>query len=299
MTRRAHESDGITRLRRALLFMPGDNRRMIEKASTLAVDGIIADLEDGVARDRKQMARETTVQAFQSLDFGYRERIIRLNPVRSEHFELDLEWALRAQPDALMLPKVDGRAEIEEVVQRLGNAEAEVGFIELIAIVESARGVLELASLAAFGRPLTALAIGAEDLAGDIGATRTRSGREVLYARSALVIAASAYRLQAIDTVYTDLADGEGLKNEATEARQMGYDGKLAIHPSQVGPIQRSFLPSQEEIDRAERLVGEFEQQQADGVGAFRFEGKMVDMPMVRSARRLLALARLANQRDL
>jgi citrate lyase beta subunit len=152
---------------------------------------------------------------------------------------------------------------------------------------------MNLKEIAKASRRLVALVFGAEDLAGDIGAQRTRAGWEVFYARSAVVTAAAAYGLQALDMVYTDLNDLEGLEAESLLARQLGFDGKTAIHPNQIEIINRVFSPSPEEIERARRIVEANAAHQATGVGAFELDGRMVDMPVVRAAEGVLAKARL------
>ena len=170
------------------------------------------------------------------------------------------------------------------------------GRIRILAIIESALGIVNLASIAASDPRLDALLFGAEDLCGDMGAVRTREGREVAFARSAVAIHAAARRLQAIDTPFVDLRDLEGLVAETREALTLGYTGKLAIHPRQVAPIQETLTPRPEEIDEARRLIDEHERQQEKGAGVFVLEGRMVDMPMVRAARAVLARAGAATE---
>jgi citrate lyase beta subunit len=170
-----------------------------------------------------------------------------------------------------------------------------VGGIRLLAVIETARGVMKLDEVASADERLDALAFGSEDFAGDIGATRTRDGWEIFYARSAVVTAAAAYGLQALDTVFVDLNDLDGLRAEAQFALRLGYTGKLAIHPKQVAVINEVFTPSAEEVARAQRLMQVFAEQQQQGAGAFAFEGKMVDMPIVRAAQRVLQRAGLAD----
>lgn len=284
--------------RRALLFMPGDSLRKISKAAQMDVDSIVMDLEDGVALSQKQEARRTVVEALGSLDFGRSERLVRLNPPGSDLFADDLRTTIEARPDGYVLPKVESSAQVRAVDRLLGELEQEQGWplqsIRLLAIIETARGVLNASDIARSGQRLDALAFGAEDLAGDIGARRTRVGWEVFYARSAVITAAAAYGLQAIDTVFIDLNDLEGLAEECRVARELGYAGKMAIHPRQVEVINRIFTPTPEEIDKARRLVDAHAAQQAAGAGAFEFEGKMVDRPMVRAAERVLERARAA-----
>jgi citrate lyase beta subunit len=160
-------------------------------------------------------------------------------------------------------------------------------------VVETARGIMNLASIASADARLAGLIFGAEDLAGDLGATRTPDGWEVLYARSAIVVAAVANNLPSFDTVYIALTDLDGLRADSLRAAQMGFTGKLAIHPRQVAVIHEAFTPSAAEIDRAQRLIVAFEDHQRSGTGAFAFEGKMVDLPLLRAAQRTLQRAGL------
>jgi citrate lyase beta subunit len=277
------------------LFMPGDSLRKIEKATHLPTDSIIMDLEDGVALSRKADARVAVVEALRMLDFGGRERLVRINPVGSGLETADLEAVGAGQPDGLVIPKVESAAQVQWISQALASAEQAhawaPGAVRLLVIVETALGVMNVREIAAADARVDGLMFGAEDLAGDIGATRTAEGWEVFYARSAVVTAAAAYRRQAIDTVFVDLADVEGLRRESVRAMQMGYTGKMAIHPRQVEVINAAFTPSVEAVTQAQRLIEAYAQQQAAGAGAFAYEGKMVDMPLIRAAEHVLARA--------
>jgi citrate lyase beta subunit len=182
---------------------------------------------------------------------------------------------------------VESQDQIREMVRRTS-----LGPVPLLALIETARGVVNLKEIAGADPRLQGLIFGAEDLAGDMGAVRTREGWESFWARGAVVTVAAAFSLQAIDTVFIDLGDEEGLRKDAALACQMGYSGKLAIHPKQVPVIAAAFTPSDEEIARARRLMELHARHQASGTGAFALDGKMVDWPMVRAAERLLARAR-------
>jgi citrate lyase beta subunit len=287
-----------THVRRALLFMPGDSRSKIEKGIALGVDSIIMDLEDGVALNNKPAARETIAAALQELDFGRSERLVRINPVGGGWYIDDLEATVAAHPDGYIIPKVESAEQINLVSTLLSKAEARHGWddhsIILIAIIETARGIVNLREITESDSRLAALAFGAEDLAGDMGAIRTAEGWEGFYARSAVALHAKAYGLGAIDTPFIHLDDEEGLIRETRMALQMGYTGKLAIHPKQIAPIHEIFTPTEAEIRTAKRLIDAHEAQQAAGVGAFQLDGKMVDMPMIRAAQAVLARARAA-----
>jgi citrate lyase beta subunit len=286
--------------RRALLFMPGDDRRKIEKGAAVGVDSIIMDLEDGVALNNKAAARETIATALREVNFGRAETLVRLNPVdENALFQDDLKITIDAHPDGFMLPKVETAEQIQQIDGFISEAEARNGWesngIILIALVETALGIVNLREIATASPRLRALAFGAEDLAGDMGAIRTPEGREGFYAKSALVLYAKAAGLQAIDTPFVDLrADDSHLISEAEQALQMGYTGKLSIHPRHVSIIQQVFTPTAAQIDRARRLIEAHDEHQANAKGVFVFEGKMVDMPMIRSAQTILSRARSA-----
>lgn len=286
------------RVRRALLFMPGDSRPKIEKGAALGVDSIIMDLEDGVALKQKSAARETINAALREVAFGRAEKLVRINPVGGEFYADDLMATIAAHPDGYVLPKVESASQVALVSEWLTTAEAEFGFgqgsIPLLAIIETARGVVNLREIAAADPRLTALIFGAEDFAGDVGAVRTVDGHEIAYAQGAVVTHAKAFGLQAIDTVYLRLDDADGLSRATRRALEMGYTGKLAIHPRQVAPIQDVFTPTHDEISAAQRLIAAHEAHQAAGTGAFQWEGKMVDMPIIRAAQAVVARAHAA-----
>lgn len=286
--------------RRALLFMPGDSLRKIEKAATLNVDAVIMDLEDGVAMSRKDEARQIVFRALQEVDFGRTERMVRINPVGSGLESDDLNLTLPGKPEGYVLPKVENARQVQRISAEIAYIERREGWekntIRLLAIIETALGVANVREIAGSDARLDALIFGAEDLAGSIGATRTREGWEVFYARSAVVIHAVAFNLQPIDTVFVDLNDLEGLANEAAQAAQMGYTGKLAIHPQQIEPITQVFTPTDEAIAHAQRLIEAYQAHQSGGIGAFVLDGKMVDAPMVRAAQHVLARARAAGK---
>ncbi len=288
------------RARRALLYMPGDDLRKIRKATTLDVDCVCLDLEDGVAANRKAEARATLAAALRELDFGRAERLARINPLGSGLEAEDLAAALAGRPDGIVIPKVEAAEPVRWASEQIEAVERTngwpVGAIHLIVLVETARGIVNLPQIAAAGERLQALIFGAEDLAGDIGAQRTPAAWEVFYARSAVVTHAAAYGLQAIDMVYVDFRDRAGLANEATRGAQLGYTGKQVIHPDQVEPVQTAFTPDAAAIAYALRVAEAARQRQAEGIGAFALDGKMIDAPAVKAAERVLARARAAGK---
>ncbi len=286
--------------RRALLYMPGDDRRKIEKATTLGVDCVCMDMEDGVAITHKAEARAVIAQAMKDLDFGKSERCIRINSVGSGFEKYDLAAAVATNPDAVVVPKIETAQQLRSISEYIEMYELaskmEIGTIRMLVGVETARGVLNLKEISEADRRLEAIIFGAEDYAASIGATRTKESTEVLYARSAVVMACAANELQAIDMVYIDFRDAEGLRAEADQGSQLGFSGKQIIHPNQVGPVQEAFTPSSEAIEYAQRVVATFAASQKEGRGAFALDGKMIDMPLLKNAQKVLERARAAGK---
>ena len=276
------------RARRALLYMPGDDERKARKATTLDADCVCLDMEDGVALNRKDEARALIPRMLRELDFGRAERLARINPVGSGMEADDLRAALEGRPDGVVIPKVETGDAIRWASAQIADAERKnnwpVGGIILITLVETALGIVNLRDIASSDPRLQALIFGAEDLAGDIGAVRTREAWEVFYARSAVVTHAAAFGLQAIDMVYIDYKDTEGLKIEAQAAVRMGYAGKQVIHPNQIAPTQATFTPDDAAIHHALRIMDAMRAHQEAGKGAFSLDGKMIDMPLVKAA---------------
>jgi citrate lyase beta subunit len=280
--------------------MPGDDRRKIEKATTLGVDCICMDMEDGVAITRKAEARAVTAQAMKELDFGSAERCIRINSFGSGFEKFDLAAAVATNPDAIVVPKVETAEQVRSISEYIEmyelSSKMDLGSIRMLVGVETAKGILNLGEIAASDRRLEAIIFGAEDFAASVGATRTREATEVLYARSAVVTACAAHELQAIDMVYIDFRDTEGLRAEAQQGARLGFSGKQIIHPNQVEPVQAAFTPSDDAIEYAQRVVRAFSASQKEGKGAFALDGKMIDMPLLKNAQKVLDRARAAGK---
>jgi citrate lyase beta subunit len=278
--------------------MPGDDLHKIEKGAVSGVDSVIMDLEDGVAHSRKDAARHTIVEALNSLDFGRTEKLIRINPVSDPQFQTDLNATAGVRPDGYLIPKVEAADQVRYVSQWLDTVERghgwPIGTIRLLALVESAAGIVAVRDIATADRRLDALVFGAEDYAGSVGATRTTEGLEVLWARSEVVAHSAAAGLQAIDTPFVNLQDVDGLVRDATFAAQLGFTGKLAIHPKQIEPLNRAFNPSEAAIAYAQQVLTAFDEQQRHGTGAFALDGKMIDEPMAKAARTVIERARAA-----
>lgn len=288
------------RVRRACLYMPGDSMKKIQKAAGLTVDCIIMDIEDGTAYSHKAAARTTILEALRTVDFGTNEKLVRTNRVGSGLTALDIIGTIEGVPDGYVIPKVETADEIKYVHYLLNDLEVAhnipIGSLSLHAIVESSKGIMNAREIAHASPRLTALQLGAEDLAGNMGLTRTKRGDEIFFARSMVVTAAAEAGLQAIDGIYAEFKDTDGAYAEAKQVAEYGFQGKMAIHPTQIEPFHRAFTPSDEEIAAALRLVEAHEAQQAEGVGAFVLDGRMIDPALVKPAEQVLAKARAAGK---
>ncbi|HLA87541.1 MAG TPA: CoA ester lyase [Anaerolineales bacterium] len=281
--------------RRALLYMPSDNWKMITKSVTLGVDSICMDMEDGTAVSRKAEARATIAKALQELDFGVSEKLARINSVDSGWEKDDIDAVLPYHPDGIVIPKVESFKHVEWASQIIETAELKYGWalnsIRILIGAETAKGILNLKEIASHPR-LDAIIFGGEDFAASIGATRTKEAIELLYARQAVVVACAANDLQAIDIVTIDYKDIEALRIESEFGARLGFSGKQIIHPAQVEPVQTAFTPNDEAIAYAKRIVETFEASQKEGKGAYSLDGKMIDMPLLKNARKVLERAK-------
>jgi citrate lyase beta subunit len=279
--------------------MPGDDWNKINKALTFGVDSICMDMEDGTALNRKSYARATIAKALQELDFGKSEKLARINSVGSGFEQDDIEMVLPCHPDGIVIPKLEALDQIQwasEIIEKVELANGwDLNSIRLLVGIETAKGIINLKEIASHPR-LDGLIFGAEDYAANIGATRSKAGWEVMYARSAVVTHAAAYSLQAIDMVFIDFRDTLNLKFEAIQGAAMGYTGKQIIHPAQVGPVQEAFTPSNDAIAYARRVVETFEAHQSAGQGAYDLDGKMIDMPLLKNAQKVLERALAAGK---
>jgi len=285
--------------RRALLYMPGDDWKKITKSLTLGVDCICMDMEDGVAVNRKAEARATIAKALQELDFGKSEKLARINSVGSGWEKDDIAAVLPHHPDGIVIPKIESLDQIKWGSEIIEAAELRYGWpinsVRMLVGVETAKGILNLREIASHPR-LDGIIFGGEDFAASVGATRSRDATELLYARQAVVVACAAFGLQAIDIVTIDFKNLEVVRAEAEFGARLGFSGKQIIHPAQVEPVQSAFTPNDEAIAYAKRIVESFEASQKEGRGAFALDGKMIDMPLLKNARKVLERARAAGR---
>lgn len=284
--------------RRSFHFVPGGNEKMMAKALTLPADALILDLEDAVTVERKAEARGVVLRWLQSLDFGPRERWVRMNPLATGFGEADLEGTLAGHPDGYVVPKPRSAADIRAIVSILDRLEAAhgtpVGSTRLLVIAtETPEGLLNIAEVAKASPRIASLSWGIEDLGAAMALPQTRDadGRYLdipRYARVMTALAAAAAEVEAVDTVYTDIPNLEGLRRECQEGVWMGFTGKISIHPTQIPVINEVFTPSKEMVTEAQELIAAFEDHRKKGSGAFAFKGQMVDMPHLARARKIV-----------
>lgn len=281
------------RLRRSRLYLPGDQPKLMINAGLHGPDGVILDLEDSVHPDEKDAARLVVRNALRCIDFKGAERMVRINQLPLG-FQ-DLKAVVPEGPDLILVPKVEHADQVREVDGRIRGirSRARDGHpIWLMPILESALGVENAFEIATAVGTVVALTIGLEDYTADLGVAKTQEGTESLYARTRLVNVARAAGIQAIDSVYGDVADIEGLKEWARRSRALGFEGMGCIHPRQIQPIHEVFAPSAEEIERALRIVAAFEEAEEKGLGVVSLGSKMIDRPVVLRAQRTVEIAR-------
>lgn len=282
-------------LQRSWMFVPGHRQRMIHKALGLDADALMLDIEDGVAPAEKEQARRLIGEAL-ARERQPREplRFVRINAIGHRRMEDDLAAVLRPGLDGLVLPKVESPAEVAAVESRAAAHEAACGArLRLLVAIESPAGLLAAPAIASCSERVAGLMFGAEDFGRELGLPASRQGeaQELLYARSALVVAAASARVQAVDGVWVDLRDPEGLERFALQSRRLGFTGMSAIHPSQVAPINAAFRPGAEEIDYARKVIAAYEEAATRGDGSVAFGGQLIDRPIIERARRTLELA--------
>ncbi|GAA3805425.1 HpcH/HpaI aldolase/citrate lyase family protein [Amycolatopsis tucumanensis] len=276
--------------RRSVLYMPGANERALEKAKTLPADALILDLEDAVAPDAKEAARERVCAAAASGDYGSREVTIRVNGLDTEWHDADLRAAAQAGPAAVVVPKVNSAAEVHNIERalELGGAPDAT---KIWAMVETPVAMLHAEEIAAASERLTVLVMGTNDLAKELHAEFVPGRAPLLGGLSLCLLAARATGKVILDGVYNDVKDLAGFEAECLQGRQFGFDGKTLIHPGQIEPCNRVFAPSEDEVAQARKIIAAFEEAKAEGRGVVTVDGRMIENLHVENAQRILALA--------
>ena len=282
---------------RSMLYIPGDSPRMIQHAPVFGADSILLDLEDAVALTEKDAARKMVACYLKNYDFKSLIVTVRVNGSDTEYFDDDLKEIIPCVPDAVRIPKCNSPEDImlaDKKIEEIEKANSiPVGKVRIHAMIETAAGVENSFLIASACPRVQAITLGGQDLTADMGVQKTKEGWELFYARSRVVVAARAARVDVYDTVWADIDDKEGLMKECLQIVNLGFTGKAAIHPDQIETIHRAFMPTEKEFRKALRVMEAAENAKKEGKGVISVDGKMVDAPVVARASRLLELAEL------
>lgn len=285
----------MERLRRTMMFVPGNNPGMLKDAGIYGADSLMFDLEDAVAVSEKDSARFLVFNAIKTIDYGNTEIVVRINGLDSPFGRADIEAVVRAGVDVIRLPKTETKVDIfaveqviEEVERKIGR---EIGSTRMMAAIEGATGVVNAYSVAASSKRLIGIALGAEDYVTSLKTKRYPDGMELMGARSQIVIAARAAGIYALDTVYSDVENEEGFRKEVQLIKQLGFDGKSVINPKQIKPVHEIFAPTEQEIIKSMNICKVARDAQKHGIGVISLNGKMIDKPIIERAERVLQLA--------
>jgi citrate lyase subunit beta/citryl-CoA lyase len=297
--------EDTVRLIRSWMFVPGHRQRMIDKSLGLNVDAVMLDIEDGVAESEKDTARRLIAESLDRVAENLNgpepvttpARYVRINSVGHERMHADLDAVVRPGLEGLVIPKIETPDQVSIVEDILDDREAglgmEKGATRLLVAIESPLGLINAYAIAGCSRRIMGLIFGAEDYGKEIGLPFQREGeaRDLLYARSEMVVAATAAQVQCVDGVWPDFTDIEGLRGFALQARRLGFTGMSSIHPGQIDAINAAFTPSLDEVDYCQQVVKAFEEATARGDGSIAFGGQLIDPPIVERAIRTLELA--------
>ncbi len=278
--------------RRARLYLPGNSPKLTINAGLHIADGLILDLEDSVPPAKKSEARFLVRNTLRQVDFYGAERMVRIN--QAPRGLEDLRYVIPHNVNLILIPKCESADQVQQVdkeIKRIANEYKLTNPVWLMPIIESALGVLKAYEIATASPQVVALAIGLEDYTADLGTQRTAEGRETFYARQALLNAARAAGVQAIDSVFSDVADMEALQKAVQESKALGFDGMGCIHPRQIKVIQDNYAPDAAAIDKARKIVKAFEEAERKGQGVVALGSKMIDPPVVKRALRTIDMA--------
>ncbi|MEW6702463.1 MAG: aldolase/citrate lyase family protein, partial [Bacteroidota bacterium] len=274
------------------LYLPGNEPKFYPNAGLHNPDGIILDLEDSVAHTEKDAAKYLVRNALRSVDFYGAERMVRINQLPAGLD--DLKFVVPHNVHVILIPKCESAISVKDVEEEVKMICAEQNIrneIYFMPIIESALGVVKAYEIAAASEKVCALAVGLEDYTADLGVERTNEGRESFVARSIVVNAAKAAGVQAIDTVFSDVDDIEGLRASVVEAKSLGFEGKGCIHPRQIKIVHEAFAPLEKEIEKAKKIILAFEEAKQKGLGVVSLGSKMIDAPVVKRAQHTINLA--------
>nr|WP_314532088.1 citrate (pro-3S)-lyase subunit beta [uncultured Fusobacterium sp.] len=283
------------RLRRTMMFLPGNNPSMITDAHIYGPDSVMIDLEDATSVTQKDAARFLVSEALKAIDYKTTERVVRINGLDTPFGADDIRAVVKAGVDVIRLPKTDTPDDIIAVDKLITEVEKEIGRegqTLMMAAIESARGVLNAKEIALASPRMMGIALGAEDYVTNLKTSRSKHGWELYYARESIVLAARNAGIYCFDTVYSDVNNMEGFKQEVQFIKDLGFDGKSCIHPKQVRAVHEIYTPTQKEIEKALRVINGAKEAEAKGSGVISVDGKMVDAPIIARAYRVLELAK-------
>jgi len=281
--------------RRTMLYIPGNNPAMLQQAGVYGADSLLLDLEDAVALNQKDAARILVRNMLKTMNFYDTEVCVRVNHLSTPFGMEDLEEIVPLQPNAIRFPKTETVEELAQLLQIIENIENKHSLphdkMTIHAMIETALGVQNVFDIAKFSKRVDAITIGGQDLTADMNIVNSKDGSGIDLARKMIVMAAKANNIDAIDTVYVDINDEEGLRLETEYAKKIGFTGKAVINPRQIDIIHEVYTPTEDEIRKAYRVITEFNKNTKAGIGVFAIDGKMVDAPVVTRARYVLELA--------
>ena len=284
----------MQRLRRTMMFVPGNNPGMMQDAFIYGPDSIMLDLEDSVTMAEKDAARLLVYHALKTIDYGDIEMVVRINPLSTPYGKKDVEAVVKAGVDVIRMPKTETAEEVREVEREIEKVEEEIGCLgrtKIMAAIESALGIVNAYSIATASKRMMGIALGAEDYCANLKTQRTPGGDELLLARETIVVAARAAGIDALDTVYSNLNDMETFRKEVELIKTLGFDGKSIINPRQIQIVNEVFAPKEKEIEKAQTILAAIKEAEKRGSGVISVNGKMVDRPVVLRAQRTIDLA--------
>ncbi len=288
----------MERLRRSMLYVPGSSEKMINKSTGLEVDSLIIDLEDAVAALEKDNARALVADLLQKVDFGDKEKNVRINSLETPHGEKDIKTVVPSKPHGIIIPKVNCAEDVKKVEKVVDEAEKSAGIdggsINLMAMIETAQGIANIDEIAESTKRMKALLFGAADYTKETRGRITAERLEAVYPLNRILIAARCAGIDAIDSPYFNVRDEEGLIHHTQFVVNMGFDGKSVIHPGQIAPVNKLFSPSEQEIAFARKIIDAYETAKKEGKGAIEVDGELVEQLHVDNAKRVILKAEKA-----
>ncbi len=283
------------RNRRTMLYIPGNNPAMLQNGGVYGADSVLLDLEDAVALNQKDAARILVRNMIKEMNYYNCEVTVRVNHISTPFGKADLEEIVPLQPHAIRFPKTETVEELAELIKLIEEIEDKHNLphdqMKIHAMIETAVGVRNVYDIAKYSKRVDAITIGGQDLTADMGIAKTKDNAGIDYARKQIVMAAKAAKIDAIDTVFADIEDEEGLRAETEYIKKIGFSGKAVINPRQIDIVNEVFMPTEAEIRKASKIYRGWKKAKAEGIGVFAIDGKMIDAPVMERAKRVLEVA--------